>query len=281
MHERFQFVLSKDEYVVGLTALTDQLGRQDTSRTPRLIEQLAVFVGVMAIIIIAFPDAVLGILVAAVLVSVATTALQRRWLRGATGQSYDAAVAEQEVAVADEGISTNSELRRRQWSWPAVRRIHDLKQAIVLETVGWDMIIFPNRLWEGREERNAFLEGIRSLATEAVPPAIPAQPASIGTRDMLRLGAIGAAVDVFALVLWVFALPSLKGLTPTTGAPAFLGVFAALLLLGLVLAYFAFRVGGRGLERLYDVSPGAAIGIAQILIWAVPLYMLIAYFRWI
>jgi hypothetical protein len=52
-------------------------------------------------------------------------------------------------------------------------------------------------------------------------------------------------------------------------------------LLGLVLAYFAFRVGGRGLERLYDVSPGAAIGIAQLLIWAVPVYMLIAYFRWI
>ncbi len=103
MHERFQFVLSKDEYVVGLTALTDQLGRQDTSRTPRLIEQLAVFVGVMAIIIIAFPDAVLGILVAAVLVSVATTALQRRWLRGATGQSYDAAVAEQEVVIGRRG----------------------------------------------------------------------------------------------------------------------------------------------------------------------------------
>ncbi len=143
------------------------------------------------------------------------------------------------------------------------------------------MIILPNRLWESREERNAFLEGIRSLAREAVPPATPAQPASIGTRDMLRLGAIGAAVDVFALVLWLFALPSLKGLTPTTGATAFLGVFAALLLLGLVLAYFAFRVGGRVLEWLYDVSPGAAIGIAQILIWAVPVYMLISYFRWI
>ncbi len=276
MQERFQFALSKDEYVAGLATLTDQLGRQDTSRTSRLIEQLAVFVGVSVIIITVFPEAVTGVLVAAVLLAVATAMLQRRWLRGATGQSYDAAVAEQEVLITDEGISTNSELRRRQWSWRAVRRIYDLKRAIVLEVVGWDMIILPDRLWESGEERSALLEAIRGLATAADPPATP-RLASIGTRDLLRLGAIGAAVDVFALVS--FALPSLKGLTPTTSGAAFLGMFAVLQLLGGILAYFAFRASGRGLERLYDVSPVAAIGLTQMLIWAVPVYMLIAYFR--
>ena len=279
MHQQFQFVLSKDEYVVGVAALTDQLGRQDTSRTSRLFEQIAVFVGTLAIIMVAFPGAVFGVLVAAVVLGLATSGLQARWLRRATGQSYDPAVAEHDVVIADEGISTNSELRRRQWSWPAVRRIHDLKQAILLEFVGWDMLVLPNRLWENSDERRAFLDTISSFAADVAPAPAPRKLASIPTRDLLTMGAVGASVDVLAVV--VFALPAYRAATAPIGDAAFLGVFAAMLLLGLALAYFAFRFARRGLEQLYDSSPAVAISIAHVLIWAVPLYMFIAYFRWI
>jgi hypothetical protein len=275
MHAHFQYELSKDEYISGLTALTNELGRQDTSRTRRLIEQLAVFVGVLAIITVLYPDAVLGVLVAAVLLSVATAMLQRRWLSGATGQSYDVAVAEHDVLITDDGISSKSALRQREWSWSAVRRIHDCSQAIVLEFVGWDMLVLPNRVWASSDQRRGFLSIVQGLATNTVPPATPSKPASIGTRDLLALGAIGAAVDVLALV--VFSVPSAKA---SIGDAAFLGVFAAVLLLGFVLAYVAFRFARRQLESLYDSAPAAAISIAQVLIWAVPLYMLIAYFGW-
>ena len=47
MQADFQYKLSKDEYVAGLTPVMDELGRQDRSRTRRLFEQLALAVVIL------------------------------------------------------------------------------------------------------------------------------------------------------------------------------------------------------------------------------------------
>jgi hypothetical protein len=276
MHAQFRYQLSKDEYVIGLDALMNELGRQDTGRTRRLLEQLAIAVLVLAVITVVFPDALVGLLVATVLFAILIGAIRTHWLRAATGQSYDPTVADHDVEMTDDGIIALSALRERRWSWDAVRRIHDLKQAIVLELAGWDMLVLPNRLWGSSDDRLAFLDGARGLATDAVPAEAPRSKASSHTRDLVVIGAFGAAVDVLALV--VFALPVHKGPMSPISDAAFVGTFVAMLLLGLALAYAAFRIARSALALLHDKTPGVAIGIAQALIWAVPFYMLIAYF---
>jgi hypothetical protein len=279
MQTQFHYQLTRDEYVVGLGALMNELARQDMSGMRRLLEQLAMCVLVLAVITIAFPDALTGLLVATVLLAVLLGAMQARWLRAATGQSFDPAVADHEVEISDEGIIASSSLRVRRWSWRSVRRIHDLKQAIVLEFAGWDMLILPNRLWGRSEARGALLDEIRRLATHAAPSDAPRPTTTFQTRDLIIIGALAAAVDVLALV--VFAMPAHRGPNPPISDPMFVGTFAAIMLLGLALAYAAFRISRSVLARLHDRSPRVAVVIAQALIWAVPAYILIAYFGWI
>lgn len=279
MRADFEYRLTRDEYVVGLAALMKQLGQHDDQRTRRLLEQLAVFVAVFLVLAITWPDVLAGFLVGSVLLTILLGAMRGRWLKGATGVSYDPAAADHRVAIAPDGIADRSAMRERSWTWSAVRRIHDLEQAVVLEFVGWDMLVLPNRLWGDGTARRDFLDRSRELATEAVPVETSSKVPSLDACDLLTLGAIGAAVDVLAL--FVFALPVHRGPGPPVSDAGFLAMFAALLLLGLVLAYVAYRFAETGLIRLHDSSPRSAVGLAHALIWAVPLYMLIAYWGWI
>jgi hypothetical protein len=138
------------------------------------------------------------------------------------------------------------------------------------------MLVLPDRLWDGPDERRAFLDGIRMLATDALNTGARSKPASFDTRELLTVGAIAAGVDVLALI--VFALPQYRGAGAPYSNAAYLGFIAALLLLGFALSYVAFRTAKRWLVRLHDSSPAAAIVTSQLLIWAVPLHMLLSYF---
>jgi hypothetical protein len=279
MQAHFQYRLTKDEYVTGLGALMAQLGREDTNRIPRLFEQLAIVLVILAVVAIAFPEAFMGLLVAMVLLAISQELLWPRWRRGATGTSYDPAVADHDIEFTHGAIVSRSALRQRQWTWPAVRRIHDLQQAIVLELVGWDMIVLPNHLWNDSDARRPFLDDIRALATEALSVAPARRPMMVDTHDLLTVGALGATVDT--LFVLVHALPVHRGPGPAIGDLAFLGTFAAVLLLGLALAYGVYRVAKIGLATLHNTMPRAASAIAYLLVWALPIYMLSDYFRWL
>jgi hypothetical protein len=279
MQAEFHYQLGKDEYVAGLTPVMDELGRQDRSRTRRLFEQLALAVVILGAITFAFPDAALGLLAAIVLFTVFTSVLAPRWLRAATGQSYDPAVTDMDVEISDNGIVERTDRRERRWAWAAVRRIHESGGVIALEMAGWDMVVLPYRLWGYDDERRTFVEELRSLATAALPAKTPRTAARVDTRDLLTIGAIAAAVDVLAIV--AFAIPAYRGPGEPISDGTFLALFFGLLLLGCVLAYFAYRFTRRGLDRLHDRSPALAIGIVHALIWAVPLYMVLSYLRWV
>ncbi|HEX4761334.1 MAG TPA: YcxB family protein [Sphingomicrobium sp.] len=279
MQAEFQYTLSKEEYVAGLTPVMDELGRQDSSRTRRLLEQLALAVVILGAITFLFPDAGLGLLAAIVLFTVLTSLLAPRWLRAATGQSYDPDVTQLDVEISDDGIVERTGMRERRWAWAAVRRIHESSTAVALEMAGWDMLVLPHRLWDSDDQRRAFVNELRTLATSALAIREPRTAARVDTRDLLTIGAIAAAVDVLAIV--TFAMPAYRGPGQPVDDGIFLGMFAGLLLLGLVLAYVAYRLARRGLDRLHDRSPGFATGIAHALVWAVPAYMVLAYLRWV
>ena len=279
MHAHFQYRLTRDDYVIGLGALMAQLGRQDANRVSRLFEQLAMVLVILAVVAIAFPEALVGLLVATFLLAVLQELLRPRWVRSGTGTSYDLAVADHDIAITDGAIVSRAALRERQWTWPAVRRIHDLKQAIVLEFVGWDMIVLPNDLWNNSDARHAFLDGVRALAIDSLPVEPTRRPMMMDTHDLLTVGALGAAVDTLFLI--VHAFPGHRGPGPALSDAAFVGAFAAVMLLGLALAYGVYRFAKVGLARLHGVAPQAATVLAYLLIWALPAYMLSEYFGWL
>lgn len=279
MQAEFHYQLSREEYVAGLTPIMDELGRQDTSRTRRLLEQLALAVLILGAISFAFPDAAVGLLAAIVLFTLLTSVLAPRWLNAATGISYDPTVTDMDVKISDSVIVERTGTRERRWAWPAVRRIHEARGVVALEMAGWDVLVLPHRLWDSDDQRSAFVEQLRTLATSALPIKTPRIAARVDVRDLLTIGAIAAAVDVLAIV--TFSIPAYRGPGQPISDGAFLGMFAGLLLLGGVLAYLAYRFARRGLDRLHDRSPGFAMALAHALIWAVPLYMVLGYFGWV
>lgn len=272
MHAQFDYRLSRTEYVIGMSALVDEIGRQDRGRTRRLLEQLAIVVVVMLAVTFAFPASAAPMWIALLIIAAVQSLLLGRWTRDAGGQTYDLAVAGKQVEFTDEGVSTRSVGRDLRCAWRAVRRVHDLDGAIVLELVGWDMIVLPDRLWDAADRRKAFLGEVRALATEAIPAAMPAKPALFGRRDLLRIGAIAAGVDALALV--VFAVPVDRDPAEPIADGAFLATYAAMFLLGLALAYVAYRLARPALERLHDRSPDWAAAICYALIWVVPAFAL-------
>ena len=279
MRAEFDYELSKDEYVAGLTPLLDELARRDTGRTRRLLEQLAMAVVILGAISFAFPDALLALFAAMVLFAVFTAALAPRWFQTATGQTYDPAITAVHVEISDSGIVERTAMRERGWDWPAVRRLHEGRGVLALEMAGWDMLVLPYRLWDSDDERTAFVEALRALATAALPVEAPPNTARVDTRDLLTIGAFAAAVDVLAV--FVFAMPAYRGAGEPISNGAFLGMFAGVLLVGCLVAYLAYRLARRGLDRLHDRSPWLAVGIAHALVWAIPLYMLLAYLRFV
>jgi len=276
MRAEFDYQLSKDEYVAGLTPLMDQLGRQDSSRTRRILEQLAMVVVIIGAIGIVFPDALPGLLAAAVLLTLLTAVLTPRWMRGATGQSYDPAVTDMHVEISGSGIVERTATRERRWEWAAVRRIHENNGVLALELAGWDMLVLPYWLWDSDVQRAEFTDELRSLASAALPLRKPRSTARTDTRDLLTIGAIAAAVDVQAI--FAFAMPVYSGPGEPSGSGVFLGMFAAMILIGCVGAYLGYRLARHGLDRLHDRSPWAAVALAHALVWAVPLYMALDYF---
>jgi hypothetical protein len=279
MHAHFQYRLTRDEYVVGLGALLTQLGRQDTNRVPRLLEQLAMVLVILAVVAVAFPEAFVGLLVATLLLAVLQELLRHRWIKGANGQSYDPAVADHDIEITDDAIVSRSALRDRRWVWSAVRRIHDCRKAIVFELVGWDMIVLPDHLWADSDARRLFLDQIRALATNAVPPEPTRRPIMMDTYNLLTVGALGAAIDTLFLI--VKAFPAHRRPDADISDAAFLGTFAAVMLMGLVFAYVIYRAAKAGLTRLHDFTPQTASIVAYLLVWALPLYMLVEYLGWV
>ena len=279
MDAHFQYRLTKDEYVVGLVAMMGQLGRQDAGRIPRLFEQLAMILVILSVVAVAFPQAFVGLLAATVLLAILHELLRPRWVRSATGNSYDPVVADHDIEITDNSIVSRSSLRGRRWNWGAVRRIHDLNRAIVLEFVGWDMIVLPNHLWASSDARREFLDDTRALATVTLPTESVRRPIAIDTRDLLTVGALGAAID--SLFLVVVAFPAHRGPGPAISDAAFVGSFAAVMLVGLALAYGIYRLARIGLTRLHDFTPLAARVAAYVLILALPLYMVMDYLGWV
>src|SRR5215218_10351112 len=90
--------------------------------------------------------------------------------------SFDPAVGTQFLEFTDATITDSSAMRKRQWTWDAVRRVHEREAGLVFELVGWDMLVLPTRLWESAEDRQRFVDDIRGLISPPVGEPISSTP---------------------------------------------------------------------------------------------------------
>jgi hypothetical protein len=162
-------------------------------------------------------------------------------------------------------------LRTRRWTWDAVRRVHSSSGYAIVELKGWDMLVFPNRLWATPEERESFVAEVeaRSRAGDphrAMPPTREAD-ARLRLIEPVLLARIALAAAAAHLILEA-QLPFPAG--PDRSA-AFAG--AGLALLGAAIMWW---VSGKAFERLAARSAAAALRTA----WALFLLLAAAFNLW-
>ena len=273
MHAQFEVQLSKEDYVIGLDALFGELAKLDPTRKRMIFQRLASVVLLILTTGWFFPDALTGLLFVILGYAVLEGLMGQVWLKSAHGASYDPSVGPQMVEFTDTAIADSSAVRKRQWNWDAVRRVHVREAALVFELVGWDMIVLPSRLWSSAEDRQGFIDEIRGRITRPIGEPVSITPAPAPMKaDLFTLGAIGAFVDVCLIVTSV--LPALTG--PFGGLADQLGTTGAVLFavsLSALLGYFAYRVTKAGLPRLNARSPAAATFVANALIWAFAVWL--------
>jgi hypothetical protein len=264
-------VLTKEDYVDGLRTVMGELGRQDPYRDRRVWEQLAAFTLLFIVLFAVFRDAGMAVLVTLLAQVAVNSALGELWVRRSTGASYDRAMAHSTVSVFEDGLEDRTADRTRKWNWPAVRHVHDTGAALVFEMDGWDMLILPRRLWPDDQSKGGFLREARRLVPPRADSARGPAP-DLNARDMLQVGAIAAGIDVL-FATSVLADPAAR----TNGY----GLVALWLAIGVAAAYCAYRLVRSALLQLHAQRPRLALTLSQLLVLAVPLYILTAYLGWL
>jgi hypothetical protein len=268
MDQTFDVQLSKQEYVIGLDALSSELAKLDPTRNRMMFQRLAAVVVLLLATGWFFPEAMAGLLFIIIGFAIFDGVMAKFWIKSAHGVSYDPKVGSQRLQFTDTAILESSERRERQWSWDAVRRVHDRPAALVFELVGWDMLVLPSRLWSSAEQRQSFIESIRERITRPVGEPISVLPSPTPARhDLFHMAAIGAFVDVCLIVMFVLPVyrAEFASIAETIGRT---GLLVVTLLVSAGLGYAAYRVAWVGLPRLNARSPAAATVVSQVLIWA-------------
>ena len=268
MDQTFDVQLSKQEYVIGLDALSSELAKLDRTRNRMIYQRLAAVVILLLATGWFFPEAMAGILFIIIGFAVFDGVMGKFWIKSAHGASYDPNVGSQRLQFTDTAILESSERRERQWNWDAVRRVHVRPAALVFELVGWDMLVLPSYLWSSAEERQSFIEIVRQRITRPVGEPISVVPSPAPARhDLFHMAAIGAFVDVCLIVMIVLPIYRVEfvSVAEVVGRS---GLLVITLLVSAGLGYAAYRAARVGLPLLNVRFPAAATVVSQVLIWA-------------
>jgi hypothetical protein len=273
MRASFEYRLGRDEYVVGVQALTAELAKLDTNAPRHIIERLGAVTAALLLVTYFYPESFVGLIVASFVILIVEMVLLPRRLRKVTGQSYDPAIADLRVDLTDEAVEETAAGRRRQWGWTAVRRIHERGSAIVIELAGWDMVVLPSRLWSDEDGKARFVEEARARVPEGASGGLPSADAvPLDVNELQLLAALVAGLTPFFLMGSL-----LPAFTERYGAVAdrigLVGGMTLLLLLSAAAGYPVYRLARRGFPRLHARHPRIANLLAQLLVVVVPFYL--------
>lgn len=258
--QSYRVELTRSDYAAGLAAVMAELARLDTARKPMLFARLGMTIAILLVIAYAFPLSAAALFAAILMFWIGDMVIQRLFATQLLGISYDPAVhASTEVEFSEEGIVERAATRTRQWSWDALRRLHHPSGLTVLETVGWDMIILPHKLWPSPDARNAFVNDVRAQLPDVAHNDRTATPKQAVTQlkltEPVLLARIALSVAVFQLIFESFIPPA----PPQASGPLLALVAAALG--GTITWWGSGRAFGWLAERSAKQALAAAWGI--------------------
>jgi hypothetical protein len=272
MQATFDVALSREQYREALDCLVAGLRQRDSQRDRHLWEQLGSTVLLIIVLTYVFRDCGAAVVVTIIAQGLVSTALSARLRRHSSGVSYDPDTAAYQVELSDGGVIQRDSRRLREWRWSAVRRIHDRPVGLVLEFVGWDMVVVPSSSWATMEEKESLVAQVAALAPSAALVRSGAlAEGRPGDDNLLKLGALAVGLDLFFLASFI---P--QWLHQHDRFNASLAVLG-----GAVLGFAGYIFAARALPRLYRRHRAFAIWLAQLLCAAVPLYILAASIGWL
>jgi hypothetical protein len=270
--QRFQVELNRSDYSVGLAQLMGQLAQRDTARQKMLFARLVAYVVILVVITFAFPLSAMAIFSAILLFWLAEFVVQSAFKTELVGISFEPEVhSRSEVEFSDAGIAETGASRTRRWGWNALRRVHLPAGYLVLEFVGWDMIVLPDRLWSSAEQRSAFVAALKSRQTVPDLATAVASPGEAVARlklvEPILIARLFLAAEVFQRIFDAL-LPVGMRPDPNSGIIALVGAF--------VVAAIIWWASGRAFRWLAERSPEKALAVA----WAVIVLMAALFALW-
>jgi hypothetical protein len=185
MNASFEYQLSKDDYLRGLRAVAQSIVAKNTSRR-QSFELIAVLALVVVTVSVIDPGSLDAILFTLVLTVAAGYVIQARFARRWRELTFDPERWKIAISMDEHGVVTRQSDVERRYPGDAVRRIHELPEAVVLEFADWYALPMPDQLWAGPIERSAFVEEVRSSATQLLVN-MPRPTAPTGTTLLLYL----------------------------------------------------------------------------------------------
>jgi hypothetical protein len=270
--QRFQIELNRSDYSAGLAQLMGQLAQRDTARQKMLFVRLAAYTAILVVISYAFPVGGMAVFSAILLFWLAEFLIQAAFKTQLVGISFEPeAHGRTDVEFDDAGIVETGASRTRRWAWDALRRVHLPKGYVVLELVGWDMIILPDRLWPTAEQRSAFIAELQARQPVTDSPAAVASPNEAMARlklvEPILIARLFLAAEVFQRI-FDSLLP--VGVRPGPNSAIVALVGAA------VGAGIVWWASGRAFRWLSERSPEKALAVA----WGVIVLMAALFALW-
>lgn len=249
---QFDVHLTRDDYVVGISAVLNRLARQDQVRPKQLAAHFVLTLTIMAMLFAFFPASLPGVLAAALLAWLGEMLFAARFKSNQLGVTFDpASSADTVVTSDDEGISEVASNRSRRWSWPAVRALHLTPGYLIVELASWEAIVLPDALWAKPEDKDVFAAELWArwphIAAADSVPSESATPATVRLTEPVLIGRMALSMLAYQAAFEA-SLTVTTGTVETTTALLWIGA-------GLAAAILTWFVTGAVFRALARHSP--------------------------
>lgn len=262
MNTAFQYRLEKSEYLFGLRVMAQILAVEN--RLSYLEIALLCLAAALPILIW---GASLGAIIFALL---AYGQVFRLWQRRLQEATFERSLADIQLRIDPNGVLQQQRDTDLRWSWTALRRVHDLPEAVILEFSGWRHLTLPARLWNDIDRRSVFISEIRGLAPGLQPDFAREHFGLASRSSLLRGGSIAAGISALFVVITLskaFLLDNVGHSIAGAGATVATLVTIVLIAMPFFVAYLAYRLAFFSLDRMQGNRPERASLVAHIYIY--------------
>jgi hypothetical protein len=237
-----------------------------------LFARLAAYVAIIMVIAVLFPQGGTAVLCAIVLFWLSEFAVQALFRTQTVGISFEPNVqGRTNVEFSNDGIVEQGASRTRRWNWDSLRRVHLPTGYVVIEFMGWDMIVLPDGLWATSEERSEFIAELEARQTAPDPTLDTEAPRKVDPQfklvEPVLIARLFLTVQAFQLILDNL-LSFGRHPDPNSASIALAGAF-----LGSAIIWWA---AGRAFRWLEARSPSQALAAA----WGVIVLLSMVFALW-